>query len=108
MPLKNRKRFTALVRQIGGCMSHWWLQFENSPDPWRDVRLIIEFALDQCRDRVRFPTGLPILLRDVRSLVSGEFHKLLPLCLEGSNPSPATNFETPSDSHGDAKQPQSV
>jgi hypothetical protein len=32
------------------------------------------------------------LLRGVRSLVSGEFHKLLPFGLEGSNPSPATNL----------------
>lgn len=35
-------------------------------------------------------------LRDVRSLVSGEFHKLLPLRLVGSNPTPATNFDSES------------
>jgi hypothetical protein len=51
------------------------LNIFNGPDPWRDVRLISEFALDKCRDRVRFPTGLPILMNTVSCQRLSDFMK---------------------------------
>ena len=44
---------TGQYRQVAPIYGH---------DPWRDVRLISEFALDECRAKVRFLTGLPMPL----------------------------------------------